>query len=452
MYNGKGISTRVITVDSIIGSVTGVDSCDKIRNFIIGQHTQYGIEYVLLAGSPPLVPSRKFYCQVYSGGGYYTDNAIPADLYFSGLDGDYDADGDNIYGEVNDDSDLLPDISVGRFPVTDTAGLHRMIRKSVYYQTNPVLGELNRVLLAGEWLYGSPLTYGGPYMELLVDDHTDNGYFTHGIQSATHSLEKLYDAGSWSWSADTLIRKLNQGKPFIHHLGHASTTYMMRLNMSQVTNAAFAPVNGIIHNYEILYTQGCYCGAFDAAGGCIAGKAVSIDNWLVADICNSRYGWFDEGTTEGPSEHLEREFVSAVYNDTTQEKHIGTAHRISKIKTAPWVDILGEWEPGAQRWCHYDCNLLGDPALEIWTEEPAVFSTATWTGAIDSNWNNPANWSPAVVPTTLHNVTIPGAVHLPVINTLNASFAHDISIQNGGNLTINPGKSLIVHGTVTLAP
>jgi hypothetical protein len=97
---------------------------------------------------------------------------------------------------------------------------------------------------------------------------------------------------------------------------------------------------------------------------------VTINNFLACGVFNSRFGWFDQGTTEGPSEHLQREFVSALYTDTLPDKHFGTALMISKIKTAPWVTAPGEFEPGAQRWCHYDCNAFGDVALEIWTDEP----------------------------------------------------------------------------------
>ena len=28
---------------------------------------------------------------------------------------------------------------------------------------------------------------------------------------------------------------------------------------------------------------------------------------------------------------------------------------------------MGQWEEGALRWCFYDCNILGDPAMKIWT-------------------------------------------------------------------------------------
>jgi hypothetical protein len=47
------------------------------------------------------------------------------------------------------------------------------------------------------------------------------------------------------------------------------------------------------------------------------------------------------------------------------------AHLKSKSETAPFVVIdTGEFEPGATRWCFYDNNLLGDPMMASWTDEP----------------------------------------------------------------------------------
>jgi len=122
-----------------------------------------------------------------------------------------------------------------------------------------------------------------------------------------------------------------------------------------------------------MYTHGCDCGAFDA-NDCIAERMVLIQNFLAGGVFNSRYGWFDQGTTEGPSAHLNREFVSALYNDTlaNQIHELGSAHLMSKVKTAPWVTVPNEFEPGAQRWCHYDCNVLGDPVLWVFTENIPV--------------------------------------------------------------------------------
>ncbi len=452
-YNGKGITCQIKTTESISATISGYDLQEKIRNYIKDQFLNNHIEYVLLAGNSSLVPARGFFCYVQSGSGY-TDSNIPADLYYSGMDGNYDSNGNHIYAETNDDPDLFPDISVARFPVSDTSELRRMIHKSISYQTNPVPDELKNPLLAGEHLYSAPMTFGGDYMNLLINDRTDNGYFTHGIPSASNTIEKLYDSltpssSIYSWNSATLINKLNQGKSFIHHLGHANYNYMMRLYTSDITNQNFSQVDGITHNYQILYTQGCYDGAFDMAG-CVSVKAVTISNFLAAGVFNSRYGWFDEGTSEGPSEHLEREFVSALYNDTLPEKHIGTLHLISKIKTVPFVSLPGEWEPGAQRWCHYCCNVFGDPAMEIWTDEPTAFIPVTWTGNMDTDWNKAENWNPAAVPTTLNDVTIPNVPNKPVITTTNTTFCHDLTVQDGSSIVVNPGKSIIVRGSVML--
>jgi hypothetical protein len=374
MYSNKDIITQVKTVEEITNTSTGIDLQEKIRNYIKDQYLNFSIEYVLLGGDDQFIPHRGFYCHVISGGGY-TDSIIPADLYYSGMDGNYDLNGNQVYGEVADSSDLLPDVAVSRMPAVNTTELDNMIHKSVSYQTNPVLGEGPNPLLVGEYLYDNPLTFGKEYMDLLVDNHNDNGYFTHGIPSASNDIRKLNDtlislpSNVWSWDPSALLNEINQGTSFIHHLGHASTDYVMRLFTNQITNANFSQVDGITHNYQLLYTQGCDCGGFDQPN-CIGVKMVTINNFLACGIFNSRYGWFDQGTTEGPSEHLQREFVNALYTDTLPDKHFGTALMISKIKTAPWVTAPGEFEPGAQRWCHYDCNAFGDVALEVWTNAP----------------------------------------------------------------------------------
>jgi len=454
MYEGMGIAVRVMTTENISSTVTGVDLQEKIRNYIHGEYQANGIRYVLLAGNNTYVPSRAFYCHVNSGGGY-DDWTIPADLYYSGMDGNYDANGNHVYGEITDNPDLLPEISVGRWPVADTVELHHILHKTIAYKTNPVTGEFNRPLLAGEYLYASPLTFGGSYMNLLENNHPDNGYFTYGIPTTSNVVRKLYDsinAGNnsvGSWTPAILLAKINSGCSFIHHLGHANTSYMLRFNLTDITDQNFSQVNGINHNYTFLYTQGCYCGAFDQPG-CIASKAITISNFLAGGVFNSRYGWFDEGTTEGPSEHLEREFVSAMYNDTLSERHLGTAHVISKIKTAPWISLPGEFEPGAQRWCQYCSNVFGDPALEIHIADPEVFPSISWTGAIDTDWNKSGNWTPSVLPTSLTDVVVPSTVNKPVINTVNSAYCHNLTIKAGATVNVNTGKNIYVRGTVVM--
>jgi hypothetical protein len=370
-YAGRGITSKLTSVEYISQGTTGTDLQDKIRNYIISEYQNSGIEHVILGGDVAHIPHRGFYCYVISGSGY-EDNNIPADLYYAGLDGNWNTNGDWKWAEPGED-DLLPEISVGRMSFSNSEELENMVHKSVNYQENTQNWEMNKPYMVSEYLYDPPITYGSDYLELLIDDHSDNGYFTYGIPSADNDITRLYDAPGFNWSTGQVIAGINAGKGFIHHCGHSNADYMMRLNMWDVNNQNFSQVNGINQNYQLMYTHGCICGAFDEED-CIAEKATTIDNWLAAGVFNSRYGWFNQGQTEGPSAHLHREFISAVYNPDPDEAiaEIGAAHSMSKIMTAPWTNLPGEFEPGAQRWCMYDCNVLGDPALKVWRNNPSV--------------------------------------------------------------------------------
>ena len=368
IYLVRGIKTEIVTKEFIISNSTGQDVQEKIRNFIIQEYQEHSVDYVILGGDVEHIPYRGFYCYVQSGGGY-TDNGIPADLYYSGLDGTWNDDNDDKWGEPGED-DLLPDIAVSRFPFSNVTELNNLKHKSISYQDSPVLGEFTSPLLAGEHLYSGPDTWGKDYLELLIGMHDDNGYTTTGIPES-NNIETLYEYDQ-SWNGNTLISKINNGKQFVHHVGHANETYVAHLSNSDITNSNFSGANGVDHNYTFLQTHGCNCGSFDY-NDCILEKMVTIENFAVAVIGNSRYGWFNEGQTEGPAAHLHREMVDALYYEKIN--HLGAAFAEAKIQTAPWVTAPGQWEEGALRWNFYDINILGDAALSVLTDEPISINT-----------------------------------------------------------------------------
>lgn len=365
-YRKLGLNSKLATVETIYNEVAGKDNQEKIRNYIISEYQNYGIEHVLLGGDNEVVPSRGFFCSVQSSS-VYSDNSIPSDLYYSSLDGTWDANNNGLYGEPDED-DLLPEVSVARMPFSNTAELASMVNKSYKYMFEPVKSELTKVLLAGEHLYDNPETWGSNYLNILIGERNDNGYTTNGIP-VTHPIDSLYEEHQF-WGKSDIIANINKGYPMLNHVGHAYITNAMRLTNNDITNENFSKVNGIDHNYTMVYTHGCYCGAFDAED-CIAERMVNINNFASAFIGNSRYGWFNEGQTEGPSAHLHREFVDAMFDKSQVE--IGKAHAASKAKTSPWVTAPGQWEPGALRWCFYCCNVLGDPAMRFYTEMPKTY-------------------------------------------------------------------------------
>ncbi len=112
----RGVQAEVYTVEDIYDNYSGTTNADKIRNFIIIAYISWlgssnPLEYVLLGGDDEIIPSVKFYVQAGS-----TIGNIPSDLYYGGLDGNWNADGDNKFGEMEDYPDFYPEVAVGRIP------------------------------------------------------------------------------------------------------------------------------------------------------------------------------------------------------------------------------------------------------------------------------------------------------------------------------------------------
>lgn len=371
-YNERGMRTQIATVEFINREFPGQDTPEQIRNFIIDQYTEHGVQQVLLAGDADTktggqmqVPARGFYAEVQSSQ-LYKEYGIPSDLYYSALDGNWNTDGDNLWGEPGED-DLLPEVAVGRICADSPREIFNMIQKIKNYQSYPVVGDISKVLLAGENLWTNPDTDGGDYLDLLIGGSNENGYETVGIP-LEFDFSRLYDR-IHDWNSKELLTAINQGSNFLFHSGHSNESSIMEFTLATITENNFKQVNGITHLNPVIYSHGCLAAAFDRLNNgnldCIAEEMLALPNFAVAYIGNTRYGWFNEGQTEGPSAHLHREFVHSLFG--LGKTRLGEAHRISRLRTAPFVTIPNEYEPGATRWTFYSCNVLGDPALDLWT-------------------------------------------------------------------------------------
>ncbi|MCS7074720.1 MAG: hypothetical protein NZ108_09660, partial [Bacteroidia bacterium] len=71
------------------------------------------------------------------------------------------------------------------------------------------------------------------------------------------------------------------------------------------------------------------------------------------------------------------------------------------------------------------------------TATDPIANTFTWTGAVSTDWNNPANWSACNVPNAFSNVTIPTVTNKPIIS--GNAMTRNLTILNnpsGNTLTI----------------
>ena len=72
--------------------------------------------------------------------------------------------------------------------------------------------------------------------------------------------------------------------------------------------------------------------------------------------------------------------------------------------------------------------------------------TATWTGALSTDWNNAGNWMGSAVPTSTDIVGIPNVANKPVIMNGTNAVAQSIFIEANSSLTISTTGTLNLEG------
>ena len=359
-YDARGLRTKVVALEDIYVVSEGRDEQEKIRTFISQEYENEGVMMVLLGGDSNLVPYRGLYCYVMED---YEDPGLPADMYYVCLDGTWNDDNDELWGEIGED-DLLPELAIGRMPFNNETQFNNMMHKTLEYQTNPVLGEFNDIVLGAEHLGDG--YYGSNDLELLIGEQDEDYYTTVGIPE-DYTFHRVYANGETGWSGSIFRNKINEvGGGYVHHVGHANTDYVAGWYVNTTNDNSFAKLDGVTHNYNFFHSHGCICGDFTKT--CILERLVNISTGFVAATGNSRYGWYIPWG-DGPARHLHREFIDSYYNDRLP--YIGTAFVEMKIMTAPNVaDLWGE--NGALRWNIYCINILGDVAVCPWLDEPFI--------------------------------------------------------------------------------
>jgi hypothetical protein len=351
-HDATGVATVIQTLTDV-----GSNDLNSIRNYIRDAYLNWGIAYVLIGGDDGVVPAPILWvCGMDENTTYYEDY-MPADLFYACLDGPYNYDGDNKWGEPHDgenggDVDLIAEVYVGRACVDTMTDVNNFVTKTVaYINRNPQDVYLTRVCLAAEYLgdYGIA-SYGSSYMNQLINGSSDDGYTTVGIPLSYYTITTLYDTPSYDWPASAIISVINNGVHIINHLGHASYEYNMKLDNYDV-DALSNPSNRTC----FIYSQGCMAGGFDDSD-CIAEHfTAKTSHAAFAGVWNARYGFFWSYSTDGDSQRYHRQFWDAVFGENIRE--IGKANHESK------EDNLFMINRSCMRWCYYETNLFGDPAV-----------------------------------------------------------------------------------------
>jgi hypothetical protein len=304
-----GFDAAIALTDSIFELYDGIDEAEALRNYL-SEFYQHGGEYVLLGGDEDHVPVRYTY--------YYNTEIsqeleflMICDLYFSDFDGNWDADGDGIWGEPNSDQpDLGAEVAVGRLPFSDSAQVAGYTKKLRQYLFNPGQGDrqyLDRaVFIASDQMVD--------YFDNAGQQHYVADYIPSDISVDCDLLAESPTGDAFAPTSPfppETISSLDEGYGFINILAHGRPDGFI-LNSSEynqfpksylltgdehIGNGAFADLaaSGKVAFY---YTISCSQGAFDLedlydiAVPSVVEKLLDLDSaGAMGVIAFSRWGW-----------------------------------------------------------------------------------------------------------------------------------------------------------------
>lgn len=348
--NKKGIKTLIKTTNDIYGEYTGHDNQEKIRNYICDLDDDH-VRWVLLGGDVSVIPARL--CRV----GVIVDNVlryfdIPCDLYYSDLDGDWDGDGDRIYGELSDGVDMYPDITVGRAPVQTQFEVDIFVDKVLTYERwSPMTDYSLEMLLMGFVVDWDRYTDCGGTKDYIDDRH---------VPMRFDPITKRYEGST----KQTVIDDLNEGKNLVNHMHNSgydfmgiSTENLTLFDVQYLTNG---------DRQSIVYSTGNDVAGFDLGSDCIAEYFLlrNSDGGAVAFVGNSRSGWFMRG--EDPPLSLSAAYDIGYFCSLISDRNTHSGEALSCSK----ADEVGTAMTNRNhRYVMYGLNLLGDPEMLIWTTD-----------------------------------------------------------------------------------
>lgn len=370
-----GLAVKTESMENILAAQPGRDSPEKLRNYIRFAYTNCGIRYVLLGGDLATVPCRYAYV---SANQPEFDSYIPCDLYYSCLDGSWNSDGDNRWGEPTDgedggDVDLLGEVYVGRAPVDTPAEAAIWVAKTIRYEVegNPNAGHA-RFLSTYLGFYAPGVhAQGGDMLDPLLPRFSR---FTVDWLD-----DRPFTAPQWGGAGATAA--LNLSPHIAIYNGHGDVDWIMQLfpeDLDALTNR---------HPF-LAYSVGCNAGEFDNdpfTPDCIGEQLLTRNSrGAFAAILNSRLGWFNPQNEEQFSGEFQTRFFDRLL--VGGHTNLGVAHQLSKHDMIGHVEQTGVM---TYRWCYYEINLLGDPHVALKPPYSGVTPQGTphwWLAAL--GWTN----------------------------------------------------------------
>ncbi len=225
--NATGMTAKLMTIEDIYETpdYRGRDHAEIIKKAIFDAWKNLHIEYVMLVGDVDWFPVR--YTRIYDLG-HWGHSFTPSDLYYAdvadatGAFSSWDYDGDMLFGESQknfaksaldfnrDRMHLIPEVAVGRVPISDVNELRRYVQKVIDYE-----------LTAEPAWFKTALLVSGDY----PGSEGTNDVIAGKLTSAGFTVTKRYDSSTPATGRVALLKSdFNQGAGFVSYVGHGNGT------------------------------------------------------------------------------------------------------------------------------------------------------------------------------------------------------------------------------------
>jgi len=362
-----GYRTELALIEDIVASESGRDNAERLRNHLKRFYDDGG-RYVLLAGDETVLPIR--YAYHYNA---YTQPDLSeqqiCDLYFADLSGDWDTDGDGVWGErYQDNADLSPELLLGRLPINTPSEAAAYVANLIRYETDPGAGDpsyLNRAFffssdqMRDDGAGGQHAAIAEAYPAWIAVDTINGVEVSRGDDPAPYNLP-----------GSELSPVFEPGFGFVNIVAHGrSDGFVVRSSDYNLwpKSYLFSSDQGGDHGSSssllspdrpsFYYSLACDNGAFDmdqapfdATSPNLVQSIVGTPGGAIGFVAYSRWGWISS------SHLLQKSFFEALFGHP--ERPVVEAMYTSKAEFYYYRDLV------------YGQNYFGDPTLRVYTETP----------------------------------------------------------------------------------
>ncbi len=348
----QGWRSKIVFIDSVCAVYPGRDTAEKMRNFIKDADTTWGTIFVFIARDD--YPANQYRI----ARAYNYD--MKCDLYFSDLDGDWDRNANNVFGEIADSVDAYADVFVGMITLNGFTELRNYLNKLFRYEFTPDTMK--------PWT-----TY-----DLLPNGVTFSNNFNDSVANASPSPPwfdcKMYTSGGMvTPTPQRFCDSINSGYAFGSIIAHGAPD-LFQLGGDVTTAMMLALTNTNRLNFSTYVC--CNTGEWDKGstnGDCIAENMVfHAPNGFIGVCKNDKSGWVN------CAELFNYSIAYGYYGFRTGRRP--TMGEILAYGKDYWVFRIKD--SAKYRMEMFERNLFGEPAVPVWFGQPFV-PQVTFPGAIN---------------------------------------------------------------------